>query len=70
MSKIYVVIETFYDNYNVVNAWASEEEAIKFCNSTYKRNRGKVPSWTTEHKWFVIIDEIEFNGLVNDKALS
>lgn len=63
MSKIYVVVETYYSDYNIVNAWATEEEAIAYCDECYKRNPGgHYPTWKNDFKWHVYIDEVVFNG--------
>lgn len=70
MSKIYVVVETYYENYNIVNAWATEEEAVAYCDESYKRNPGgRYPTWTNDFKWHVYIDEVVFNGNIINESI-
>lgn len=69
MSKIYLVVETYYNDYNIVNAWATEEEAVAYCNECYKKNNDFVRSWTNDFKWHVTIDEVVFNGNVVNESI-
>ncbi len=72
MSKVYVVVETYYTDYNIVNVWASEEEAITYCDECYTRTSPTswtVPSWKNDFNWVIYIEEVVFNGAIINESI-
>lgn len=72
MSKIYVVVETYYNDYNIINAWATEEEATAYCDKCYTKtspNSWTIPSWKNDYNWVIFIDEVVFNGNIINESI-
>ena len=68
MSNLYCIVHHYPTESFVVDVRTTEEEAIEYCNFFYDvKDKGKL--WT-KFGASIFIDEVVFNGLVNDQALS